>query len=183
ALDAEIDGKKLTDLELFDMFLLMMLAGLDTVQSVLAQSMVYLAQHPEQWDAMFETPESLEPAIEELLRWAAPAVPTRTVVHDSVDVAGITLTKGERVHFPLAVANRDPQYYPQPDEVKFDREAKPHLAFGLGPHRCVGLHLARLELKIAFTELRRRMPKFELVAGVEPHEHLGLAWGVENVHL
>ncbi|MGV9864877.1 cytochrome P450 [Rhodococcus koreensis] len=183
ALDAEIDGKKLTDLELFDMFLLMMLAGLDTVQSVLAQSMVYLAQHPEQWDAMFETPDSLEPAIEELLRWAAPAVPTRTVVHDSVDVAGITLTKGERVHFPLAVANRDPQYYPQPDEVKFDRAAKPHLAFGLGPHRCVGLHLARLELKIAFTELRRRMPTFELAAGVEPHEHLGLAWGVENVHL
>lgn len=81
------------------------------------------------------------------------------------------------------MANRDPQYYPQPDEVTFDREAKPHLAFGLGPHRCVGLHLARLELKIAFTELRRRMPKFELVSGVEPHENLGLAWGVENVHL
>ncbi|QYB04231.1 cytochrome P450 [Rhodococcus sp. USK10] len=70
------------------------------------------------------------------------------------------------------MANRDPQYYPQPDEVNFDREAKPHLAFGLGPHRCVGLHLARLELKIAFTELRRRMPKFELVSGViYPAEH------------
>ncbi|GAA4743699.1 cytochrome P450 [Nocardioides endophyticus] len=182
ALNVEIDGKRLTDNELFDMFLLMMTAGLDTVQSVLCQSMVYLARHPEQWDKMFEAPESLEPAIEELLRWCAPAVPTRNVVQD-VEVAGLHLPPGERVHFPLAVANRDPAVYPDPDEVILDRVAKPHLAFGLGTHRCVGLHLARLELKIAFTELHRRMPTFRLAPDAEPHEHLGLAWGTDNVHL
>ena len=183
ALDVEIDGKKLTDLELFDLFLLMMTAGLDTVQSVLSQSMVYLARHPEQWDRMFENPDALAPAIEELLRWAAPAVPTRTIVDESADVGELTLPKGERVHFPLAAANRDPKYYPDPDKIKFDREPKPHLAFGMGPHRCVGLHLARLELKIAFTELRRRMPEFRLADDCRPHEHLGLAWGVEDVRL
>ncbi|MDT9592137.1 cytochrome P450 [Nocardioides zeae] len=183
ALDAEIDGEPLSDDKLFDLFLLMMTAGLDTVQSVLCQSMVFFARHPEQWDRMFSTPEMLEPAVEELLRWCAPAVPTRNVVEDGVVVGDVTLGPGERVHFPLAVANRDPAYYPDPDEVVFDRPAKPHLAFGLGAHRCVGLHLARLELKIAFTELHRRMPRFSLVEGVEPHEHLGLAWGVDNVHL
>lgn len=184
AMEAEIDGEKLSDSQLFDLFVLMMAAGLDTVQSVLAQSFLYLGRHPEQWDKMFETPESLEPAIEELLRVASPAVPTRNVVDDEVQVGDLLLPKGERVHFPLAAANRDPAYYPDPDEVIFDRPAaKPHLSFGLGTHRCVGLHLARLELKIAFTELRRRMPTFSLDPDVTPRDHLGLAWGVKNVHL
>jgi len=187
ALDAEVDGKKLSDAELFDLFLLMMLAGLDTVQSVLSQAMVYLGRHPQQWDRMFETPQLLESTVEEFLRWATPPVPTRTIVHEEVQVGELTLPKGERVHFPLAVANRDPAYYENPDEIQLDRfaqpGAKPHMAFGMGPHRCVGVHLARLELRIAFQELRRRLPSFQLDDGSESREHLGLAWGVDNVHL
>lgn len=183
-LDAEINGAKLTDAQLLDFFVLMMAAGLDTVQSVLAQSMAYFARNPQQWDKMFETPETLAPAIEELLRWTTPPVPTRTVTDESLEVHGVRIPRGERIHAPLAAGNRDPKYYPEPDEVRFDRAPKPHLAFGVGPHRCVGLHLARLELKIAFTELRRRMPKFELdPAKPAPQEHLGLAWGVDDVHL
>ena len=183
-LDAEIDGKKMTDDQLFDFFLLMMLAGLDTVQSVLSRTAVYFAAHPEQWDRMFEDPAMLAPAIEELLRWATPPVPTRTVTDDHIEIRGIQIPRGERVHAPLGSANRDPQYYPDPDEVKFDRPAKPHLAFGVGPHRCVGLHLARLELKIAYEELHRRLPAFELDATKpSPQEHLGQAWGVTDVHL
>jgi cytochrome P450 len=183
-LAAEIDGEKMTDDDLFDLFLLLMLAGLDTVQSVLSQSFVYLGTHPDKWDEMFATESSLVPAIEELLRWSAPAVPTRTVTDESIVVGNMTLPKGERVHFPLAAANRDPQYFPDPDEIHFDRTPKPHLAFGMGPHRCLGVHLARLELVVGFTELRRRIPRFELDtnAGV-PSEHLGLSWGVDGVHL
>ncbi|WP_216892288.1 cytochrome P450 [Nocardia alni] len=187
ALEAEIDGEKLSDTELFDLFLLMMLAGLDTVQSVLGQAMVYFARHPRQWDRLLESPALLESAVEEFLRWATPPVPTRTIVHDEVQVGEMTLPKGERVHFPLAVANRDPAYYETPDEVVLDRfvdsGTKPHVAFGLGPHRCVGAPLAQLELRIAFEELRRRIPTFELRPDRTPAEHLGLAWGVDNVHL
>ncbi|WP_216892298.1 cytochrome P450 [Nocardia alni] len=187
ALDLELDGVKLTDVELFDLFLLMMFAGLDTVQSVLSQAMAYLGRHPEQWDHMFESPEMLASAIEEFLRWGTPPVPTRTVVYDEIQVGELMLPKGERVHFPLAIANRDPDYYENPDEVVLDRfvaaGAKPHIAFGMGAHRCVGVHLARLELRIAFEELRRRLPAFRLDADYEPREHLGLAWGIDNVHL
>ncbi|MCW2495316.1 cytochrome P450 [Jatrophihabitans sp.] len=182
-INLELNGEHLTDDQLFDTFLLMMLAGLDTVKSVLAQSFVYLGQHPEAWDAMFATPESLDPAIEELLRFTSPAVPTRNVTDVSVTVGGVPIPKGERVHGPLAAANRDPSYYPEPDEIKFDRQAKPHLAFGLGPHRCLGVHLARLELRIGFEELRRRLPTFSLDTSRRPVEHLGLAWGVEGVHI
>lgn len=179
----ELNGRYLTDDELFDTLLLMMLAGLDTVKSVFAQSFVYLGQHPEAWDLMFTSPDMLTAAIEELLRYASPAVPTRNVTEDVVDVGGVPIPEGERVHGPLAAANRDPAYYPDPDEVKFDRVAKPHLSFGLGPHRCLGVHLARLELRIGFEELRRRIPRFTLDPAYQPVEHLGLAWGVENVHI
>jgi cytochrome P450 len=98
-------------------------------------------------------------------------------------VGDVPIPRGERVHGPLAAANRDPQYYPDPDEIKFDREIKPHLSFGLGPHRCLGIHLARLELRIGFEELRRRLPVFSLDTRYQPVDHLGLAWGVENVHI
>lgn len=182
-LRAEINGAPLGDDDLFDLLLLIVLAGLDTVQSAFAQSFVRIGRRPELWDAMFETDDSLGPAIEELLRISAPAVPTRTVVHESIQVGEIVLPRGERVHFPLAAANRDPAYYPDPDEVVFDREPKPHLAFGMGPHRCLGVHLARAELRIGFTELRRRIPAFALDPAFTPHDHLGLAWGVDNVHL
>ena len=99
-LDAEIDGQKMTDSELFDFFVLMMTAGLDTVQSVLAQTAVYFARNPEQWDRMFESPELLDHAIEELLRWTAPAVPTRTVTDESVDFHGVAIPRGDRIHAP-----------------------------------------------------------------------------------
>ena len=182
-LDAEIDGERLIDDRLFDLFLLLMLAGLDTVQSVLAQSLHFLARNQDVWDEMFADPENLAPAVEEFLRWTSPAVPTRTVVFDSIDVGDLVLPKGERVHCPLAAANRDPRYYENPDTVDIARKAKPHVTFGLGPHRCLGVHLARLELRIAFEELRRRLPRFELDAACSPKEHLGLTWGVEDVRL
>lgn len=183
-LDAEIDGAPMTDNQLFDFSLLMMLAGLDTVQSVLARSAVYFAERPDQWDRMFEDPDQLDAAIEELLRVFTPPVPTRTVTDDFVEIDGIPIPRDERIHAPLSAGNRDPKYYPDPDEVIFDRPTKPHLAFGVGPHRCVGLHLARLELKIAYEELHRRIPRFELDPDAPPpHEHLGQAWGVTDVHL
>jgi cytochrome P450 len=180
---AEIDGAPISDSDLSDLFVLLMMAGLDTVQSVLAQSMLYFARHQDKWDEMFADPDSLDPAVEELLRWTSPAVPTRNVDDDLVEVGGMMFPRGERVHCPLAAANRDPKYYPEPDEILFDRDPKPHLTFSAGAHRCLGAHLARLELRVAFEELRSRMPSFALEPGCEPKEHLALTWGVDDVRL
>lgn len=182
-IDAEIDGERIKVEDLFDLFLVMMLAGLDTVQSVLGQSVAYLAQHQDKWAEMFASPDTIGPAVEELLRWASPAVPTRNVAAESAKVGEFELPQGERVHLPLGAGNRDPKYFEDPDEVRFDRPAKPHLTFGLGTHRCIGVHLAKLELRVAFEELHRRIPSFQLADGVTPKEHLGLTWGVENVQL
>jgi len=182
-LNVELDGRKLTEDELYDNFVLMMTAGLDTVNSVLAQSFVYLGGHQELWSQMFESPENLDLAIEEFLRWGSPAVPTRTVTDEGIVVRDLEIPVGERVHCPLAAANRDPKYYPEPDEVRLDRPLKPHLAFGLGPHRCIGSHLARMEMRVAYEELHRRIPEFRLDETKPPRDHLGLAWGTENVHI
>jgi cytochrome P450 len=183
-LDAELDGRRLTDAELLGIFFLMMTAGLDTVQSVLTSSLVHLAGRQDQWDQLAGPDDVVHAATEELLRWVSPAPPTRVVAWDEVEVGDLVLPKGERVHCPLGAANRDPKYYPDPDEVRFDREqTKPHLAFGLGTHRCIGLHLARLELHIAFRELRRRIPAFRLDPSQAIAEHLGFTWGLGNVHL
>lgn len=182
-MNIELNGKKLTDDELFDTFLLLMLAGLDTVQSVLTQTFAYLGRHQDQWDEVFAKPETLDLAVEEFLRWTAPAPPTRNVTAEYMMVGDVPVPAGERVHCAIGAANRDPKYYPNPDEVDFNRPAKPHLAFGLGPHRCIGIHLARLEIKIAFQELRARLPRFSLDESHQPRGHLGFAWGVENVHL
>jgi cytochrome P450 len=182
-INAEIDGAPIPDDDLYDVFVLMMMAGLDTVQSVLAQSMTYLARHQDKWDEMFGSPEIMDAAVEEFIRWASPAVPTRNVSDESAIVGDLELPKGERVHCPLGAGNRDPKYFKNPDEVDFGREPKPHLSFGMGPHRCLGVHLARTELRIAYEELHRRLPSFSLAPGTEPAEHLGLTWGVDNVML
>lgn len=180
---ADFDGDKIDDSDLSDLFILLMMAGLDTVQSVISQSMNFFATHPEKWDEMFASEESIDPAIEELLRWTSPAMPTRNVAEESVVVGDLTLPKGERVFCPLAAGNRDPKYYPEPDQVKFDREAKPNLTFSLGAHRCVGVHLARKELRIAFEELRRRIPSFSLAPDCTPKDVMALTWGIEDVHI
>jgi cytochrome P450 len=180
-LQAQIDGAPIPDDDLYDLFVMIMMAGLDTVQSVLGQSMVYFARHQAKWDEMFSNPAGLDAAIEELVRWCSPALPTRNIVYDSLTVGELELPKGERVYCPLGAGNRDPKYYPNPNDIVFDREPKPHLSFGLGPHRCLGVHLARTELRIAFEELHRRLPSFRL--SEEPHDHIGLTWGVGNVQL
>jgi cytochrome P450 len=182
-MNIELNGRKLTDDELLDMFLLLMMAGLDTVQSVLSQIFQYLGTRQDKWDEMFAEPQTLDLAVEEFLRWTAPAPPTRNVTAQYMQVGDVPVPAGERVHCVIGAANRDPKVYPDPDEVDFTRQARPHLAFGLGPHRCIGLHLARLEIKIAFEELRARMPRFTLDSSYQPAGHLGFAWGVENVYL
>lgn len=182
-MNIEMNGSKLSDEDLIGTFVLFMLAGLDTVQSVLSQTFAYLGTHPDKWDEMFAEPGNVDLAVEEFLRWTAPAPPTRNVTAEFMMVGDVPVPKGERVHCVIGAANRDPKYFPNPDEVDFHRPSKPHLTFGLGPHRCIGIHLARLEIRIAFEELRARIPRFSLDQTHEPQGRRGAAWAIDNVYL
>lgn len=164
---ANIEGQPLSREELLDICFLFLIAGLDTVTDSLDCFFVYLARHPGQRRLLIEQPDILPPAIEELLRWETP-VPgvVRVAMHD-VEVAGCPISKGERVTPLLGAANTDPAEFPNADVVDFRRNPNRHRAFGGGAHRCLGSHLARMELRVALREFHRRIPDYQIKPGVE----------------
>lgn len=157
----------LTREELLDICFLFLIAGLDTVTDSLDCFFVFLARHPDQRHQLVEQPDILPHAIEELLRWETP-VPgvARVALHD-VEVGGCLISKGERVSPLLGAANTDPAEFPDPERVDFNRNPNRHRAFGGGPHRCLGSHLARMELRVALREFHRRIPDYQIKPGTQ----------------
>ena len=128
---------------------------------------VYLARHPDHRHQLVEQPDVLPSAIEELLRWETPVPGVARVAMEDVEVGGCPISKGERVSPLLGAANTDPAEFPDPELVDFRRNPNRHRAFGGGPHRCLGSHLARMELRVALREFHRRIPDYEIKPGTE----------------
>jgi cytochrome P450 len=183
---AEIDGERLTTEDILDISYLFLLAGLDTVTASLGCAVAYLAAHPDRQQALRDDPALVPGAVEELLRWETPVPGVPRVTTRDVEVAGTTIPAGHSVTCLLATANTDGAEFPDPDTVDFDREANRHLAFGGGVHRCLGSHLARLEMRVALEEFHRRIPAYAVPEGESPIysmgiravEHLPLVWDV-----
>jgi len=161
----EIDGttRPLTDDELSNMLFLLLIAGLHTTQGSLAWSLLHLASHPDQRRRLIDDPSLIPGAVEEMLRIEAAVAPGRKVITDT-SLAGTPLSAGDTVLLVLAGANADRCEFDRPDEVRIDRSPNRHLSFGSGPHRCLGSHLARVELRIALEELHRRIPDYAVDA-------------------
>ena len=166
-LDAEVDGERLSNEEIVDICFLFLIAGLDTVSASLDCIFGYLAQHPEQRQHLVDHPETIPGAVEELLRWETPVMAvTRIATHDT-DVGDCPVQAGEHVLALIGAANVDGEEFADADCVQWDREVNRHLAFGGGVHRCLGSHLARLELRVALREWHRRIPDYRLKPGAE----------------
>ncbi|MGH8998476.1 MAG: cytochrome P450 [Acidimicrobiia bacterium] len=144
--------------------------------------MIYLAEHPDQRQQLVERPEMIPSAVEELLRWESIVAPGRTVTRP-VSFGGVEMGEGDRVMIVLGSAGRDEDEFPDAESVRLDREPNRHLAFGSGPHRCLGSHLARVELRVALEELHRRIPDYRLVPEPPPILKLHQVKGVERLHL
>jgi cytochrome P450 len=164
---ADVAGEPLSREELLDICFLFLIAGLDTVTDSLDCFFVYLAKHPDQRRLLVEQPEILPGTIEEMLRWETPVPGVARVAMQDVEVAGCPIGKGERISPLLGAANTDPVEFDDPDVVDFTRNPNRHRAFGGGPHRCLGSHLARLELRVALREFHRRIPDYEIPSGVQ----------------
>jgi len=164
-MDAEVDGEKLTDHEILDICFLFIIAGLDTVTDSLDCMFAYLAQEPEHRRQLVEHPEIIPSAIEELLRWESPVPAVARVAATDVEVGGCPIRAGEHVMLLLASANTDDGNHPGVDIVDLERDPNPHLAFGGGVHRCLGSHLARMELRVALREFHKRIPEYSLAPG------------------
>jgi cytochrome P450 len=163
---ADVAGQPLSREELLDICFLFLIAGLDTVTDSLDCFFVYLARHPDHRRQLVEQPDILPNAIEELLRWETPVPGIARVAMQDVEVGGCPISKGERVSPLLGAANTDPAEFPDPEVVDFARNPNRHRAFGGGPHRCLGSHLARMELRVALREFHRRIPDYEIKPGV-----------------
>ena len=180
-LGSKIDGDEIPEQDVLDFCLLMFMAGLDTVASQLAYNFWHLATHDEDRRRIVAEPELMPKAIEELLRFYAFVTPGRKVVADT-EIAGCPIKAGQMVYLPLVSANRDPREFENADKVVIDRKVNRHIAFGAGPHRCLGSHLAREELMIAMTMWHERIPEYRLAPGFEVTEHGG-QMGIDSLHL
>jgi cytochrome P450 len=159
-LTAEVDGQRLTHDDVVDIVFLLVLAGLDTVTSSLSCIVDWLARHPSERDRLVADPARLPSAIEELMRVQTPVVAgSRHAVAD-FELNGIKVRAGDEVRLIWAAANMDPEMFDDPTHVDFDRPNNRHIAFASGFHRCLGSHLARLELRVALEVLHRRIPDY-----------------------
>jgi cytochrome P450 len=166
-LHVEVDGDRLTREDMLDICFLFLIAGLDTVSASLDCFFGYLAENPEARRKLVDEPESIPAVVEELLRWETPVMGVARVATRDVELGGCPIGAGENVMAVIGAANVDDAEFPDAGDVRWDREANRHLAFGGGIHRCLGSHLARLELRVALREWHRRIPDYRVKPGVK----------------
>ena len=159
----EVDGRPLTPGELDNMFALMIVAGNETTRQALSLGTLALCEQPEQYDRLRADRSLIPSAVDELLRHRAPVWFFRRTTTRDVTVRGVDIPAGDKVVVWFAAANRDPDKYPDPHRVDVGRDAHDHLTFGRGgPHHCLGVHLAKLELKVYLEELVERVARVAL---------------------
>jgi cytochrome P450 len=165
---AEEAGDRLSEDELVAMTFLLLVAGHETTVNLIGNGGLALLQHSDQLERLRAEPALLRPAVEELLRYAGPLeTASERYAREDVTVAGVTIPRGQQVFAAVASANRDSRQFLDPDRLDITREPNRHLAFGLGPHFCLGAPLARLEGQVAIGALLWRLPGIRLAVPSE----------------
>ena len=168
-IQAEDEGQKLNEDELVAMVFLLIVAGYETTVQLITNGTLTLLQHPDQLEKLRARPELIDSAVEEILRYNGPVQSTKPgYALEDVTLHGITVPKGSAVIPFLGAANRDPAVFENPDVFDIERFPNKHLGFGSGIHSCLGAPLARMETKIALTNLLKRNPNLRLA--VDPSE-------------
>lgn len=159
---AELDGQRLSDLELSANATLLLHAGHETTTHLIGNGLLALLHHPEQLQKLRDEPALLPTAVEEFLRYDSPVQFTYRQAATDFELQGRPIRRGQVVHLLLAAANRDPAHFPGADALDVARSPNKHVAFGYGHHFCLGAALARLEAQVAFAVLLRRYPRLRL---------------------
>jgi cytochrome P450 len=167
-LAAEVDGRRLEDMEFLLFFLLLVDAGGDTTRNLLAGGLLALMERPDQLAWLTADLDARIPsAREELLRWTSPVVYMRRTARHDAELAGAKIREGDKVVMYFGAANRDPARFANPDTLDLSRQDLEHLAFGAGPHVCLGQHIARIEIDAMLREVLSRLTDFELASPTE----------------
>jgi cytochrome P450 len=168
---AELDGERLSDEEIFSFLRLLLPAGVETTYRATGNLLFSLLSNPEQLDAVRDDRALVAPAIEEALRLETPLLNITRLATRDTEISGTPIPAGSTVMLMLAAANRDETRFAEPDRYDIFREnPKPHISFGQGPHACIGTHLARLEMRVSLNLLLDRLPRLRLDPdGDDPH--------------
>jgi cytochrome P450 len=167
-LACEVDGRKLADMEFLLFFLLLVDAGGDTTRNLLSGGLLALMENPEQYAWLMQDLDGRLPsAREELLRWTSPVIYMRRTAKHDVELAGQKIAAGDKVVMYFGSANRDAAKFDRPDVLDLARAENEHIAFGTGPHGCLGQHIARIEIDAMLKEALSRLGDFELAGDVE----------------
>lgn len=165
--NGEVDGAPLPPVELLSYYFLLVVAGNETTRNAMTGGMLAFIERPDQWALLRRDPALLDNAVEEIVRWTTPVIQfARTATRD-YELRGRTIRRGQSLCLFYPSANRDEDVFADPFVFRIDRHPNPHLAFGMGEHVCLGAHLARLELRLAFAALRERLQHCELTGPVE----------------
>jgi cytochrome P450 len=164
--NAELDGEHLTDVEFGMFWLLLVIAGNETTRNSFSGAVAALHEHG-LWEHLRDHPELMPTAVDELIRYVSPVMQFRRTATQDTELGGQHIRAGDKVVVFYGAANRDPSVFPDPHQLDLAREPNAHVAFGIGPHFCLGSHLARLQLSTLLTELMGRLPDLELDGPVQ----------------
>lgn len=159
---ATVDGRSLDDAELRMFFFLMVIAGNDTVRSALPGGVLALVQHPAEYRRLRADPSLVPSAVEEMLRWHPPVLTFRRTVARDTELGGQRIAAGDKVVVYFASAHYDERAFPDPYRFDVSRSPNDHLAFGQGPHLCLGAHFGRLQMRVFFREFLTMLPEVRL---------------------
>ena len=171
-IEAEIGGHRLSDEEIYPFLLLLLPAGAETTYRSSANMLFGLLSHPGLLHAVRADRNLIPQVIEEALRWETPLLTVARTAAEDMELGGVRIPSGGLVAVSLGAANRDPARYPHPDAFDIFRPDKQHISFGDGAHKCLGMHLARLEMRILLNAVLDRLPHLRLDPVAEdPHIH------------
>jgi cytochrome P450 len=160
--NAKIDGQYPPDLDVVSYYVIIATAGHDTTSSTMAGGLLALAEHPDQYQRLRDNPGLMPTAVDEMIRWVTPVKEfMRTAAEDTV-VGGTKITAGESLYLAYLSANRDEDVFDDPFQFDVGRDPNHHLAFGFGPHFCLGAQLARMETRVLFNEVVHRVADVQL---------------------
>jgi len=163
-LQMQIDNRPITDIEFLCMMNMLAIAGLETTASAAANILEILGKQPDlRRQVVAANPAELDLAVEELLRYVTPLPSLARTVTEPTEFQGAALAPGDKVLMNWIAANHDPEEFPDPEQIDFARQPNRHVAFGVGIHRCLGAHLARLELRVLLEEVAARIPDFRVI--------------------
>lgn len=165
--NGQVNGAALPPIELLSYFFLLVVAGNETTRNAMTGGMLAFLENPGEWEKLEADVGLLDRAVEEIVRWTTPVIQFCRTATEDYELRGKTIRKGQAVCLFYASGNRDEEVFADPFVFRIDRDPNPHIGFGMGEHVCLGAHLARLELRHAFAQLRERLVRCEPTGRVE----------------